>query len=60
MQILANGLLLIVNGTLSTVHTVASPISIAVVVCAGALAMLARLEIKEVSRQGIKPTIERH
>jgi hypothetical protein len=60
MQALANGLFLMFNGALSSIHAVISPVTIAVVLCVGSLTWIAVLESDELNRQAHKPTIERH
>jgi hypothetical protein len=60
MQALANGLYLLFNGAMSSIHAVVSPVTIAIVLCLGSLTWLATLETDELNRQGHKPTIERH
>jgi len=60
MTILSNGFFTIFNGAWSTLHDLASPVAIAVVICAASLTWLAILECDELDRQGTKPVIGRH
>lgn len=60
MSILASGLVVIVNGLLTMLGAVASPLTIAGAFGAGALVWLALIEVDELNRQGVKPRIGRH
>lgn len=60
MLTLSNGLALVVNGALSAVRHVVSPVTIAVVLCAISLAWLGYIEVEDLNRRASKPTIERH
>lgn len=60
MDILGSGLITLLNGFLAMLGALASPIAIAVVLCAAGLGWFALLEIDELDRQGTKPEVGRH
>lgn len=60
MDILSSGLIVIVNGLLTMLGALASPLTIAGAAGAGALVWLALIEVDELNRQGIKPLVGRH
>ncbi len=60
MDILASGLVVIVNGLLTMLGAIASPLTIAGVAGVAALVWLALIETDELNRQGVKPQVGRH
>ena len=60
MEIFTNGMYTLLNGLLTFLHDLASPVTIALVICAVSLAWLAVLECDELDRQGIKPVVGTH
>ena len=60
MDILATGLVVIVNGLLTMLGAIASPLTIAGVAGVAALVWLALIEVDELNRQGVKPQVGRH
>ena len=60
MDALAAGLVTLLNGLFKAIGALASPVVIATVLAAAALAWLAVIEIEELNRQGTKPGIGRH
>lgn len=60
MDALDAGFDTIANGVLSIVHTLGSPVGVALILCAVSLAWLALVEIHELDRLGTKPNVTRH
>jgi hypothetical protein len=60
MSILSAGLVVIVNGLLTMLGAIASPLTIAGAAGLAALVWLALIEVDELDRQGIKPRVGRH
>lgn len=60
MSILSAGLVVIVNGLLTMLGALASPLTIAGIAGGAALVWLALIETDELNRQGVKPTVGRH
>ena len=60
MEILTNGIYTLLNGLLTFLGGLASPVTIALVISAASLAWLALLECDELDRQSIKPVVGTH
>lgn len=60
MEILGSGLITILNGLLTMLGALASPVAGAVVLAGLALIWLCRLEMDEMGRQSSKPEVGRH
>jgi hypothetical protein len=60
MQILSDGLITMLNGVYASVALVISPVALFILVSAGSLAWLCRLEVAELDRRGSKPEVGRH
>ncbi len=60
MNDFAAGLITLCNGAYAAVATMLSPVSLFVLVSAGSLAWIARLEIAELDRRAAKPEVGRH
>lgn len=60
MDQLADGLVTVFNGAWATVTSLTHPGVAGLLVLAGGLAWMARLELDELDRHGTKPTVERH
>jgi hypothetical protein len=60
MQILSDGLITMLNGVYASVSLLLSPVAMFVLVSAGSLAWLCRLEVAELDRRGSKPEVGRH
>lgn len=60
MDIISAGFLTLFNGAVAFVSTLASPVTLALVISAASLGWLARCEIEELDRRGTKPMVGRH
>lgn len=60
MDAISAGLVTLANGALSAFAAAASPVTVAVALCALSLAWLAAIRLEELDRQGTKPTVARH
>lgn len=60
MEHLASGIITLLNGLWFALGAFASPLAIAGVLAAASLAWLARMEVDELDRQGVKPLVDRH
>jgi hypothetical protein len=60
MNALLSGLITLLNGFVDLGRTVATPVTIGIVIMALCMFWFARLELDELNRQGAKPNVGRH
>jgi hypothetical protein len=60
MDAFSSGLITTLNGLFGLVTALASPVVLAIVFTAGALAWLGLVELELLNRQGAKPRVGRH
>jgi hypothetical protein len=60
MQVLSDGLVTLFNGAYSTLQAALSPVAMFVILSAGSLAWLARIEVADLDRRAAKPEVGRH
>jgi hypothetical protein len=60
MDVLSDGLISLFNGFYLVLRTAVSPVAMFLIISAGSLAWLARLEVASLDRKASKPEVGRH